>query len=154
MRLIAGAILACALLLSAGPTQAAAGLQVAHDLQADARVAAQNRQPLLLFFTLADCPYCARARREYIAPMAGNPDDAARALYREVPVESTLIGFDGTPLAARQLAARLEIRFFPTVVMVDGQGRALAPPLAGYTSPDFYGAYLEDRIATAVHGAR
>jgi thioredoxin-related protein len=145
-----GPILACALLLPAGAAPAAEAPQVARDLRSDAQVAAQYQQPLLLFFTLADCPFCAGARREYIGPMAHNPQESARALYREIPIEATLIGFDGTPLAARDLAARLGVTIFPTVVLVDGQGRALAPLLAGYTSPDFYGAYLEDRIAAAV----
>ena len=143
-------ILACALLLLSGAAAAAEGPPLVRDLSADARAAAQNHRPLLLFFTLADCPFCARARREYIGPMSGNPEEQARALYREVPIEATFTGFDGTPLAARDLAASLGVRFFPTVVMVDPKGAALAPPLVGFSSPDFYGAYLEERIATAV----
>jgi thioredoxin-related protein len=154
MSLLFRPILACALLLLASAAVAAEGPQIARDLRSDAQVAAQYQQPLLLFFTLADCPFCAAARREYIGPMARNPEETARALYREIPIEATLIGFDGTPLAARDLAARLGVTIFPTVVLVDGRGRALAPLLAGYTSPDFYGAYLEDRIAAAMQKAR
>lgn len=147
-------ILTCALLLLSGAAACAEAPPLVRDLAADARAAAQNQRPLLLFFTLADCPFCARARREYIGPMSGNPDEQARAIYREVPIEATFTGFDGTPLAARTLADSLGVKFFPTVVMVDPRGAALAPPLAGFSSPDFYGGSLEDRIATAVQKMR
>jgi len=156
--LLSRSILACALSLAAllvGALHPQAALAeeapaISRDLRADARLAAQKRQPILLFFSLADCPFCARVRREYLGPMSREPEQAARALYREIPIEATLTGFDGTPLAARDLAATLGVKFFPTVVMVDGKGQPLAAPLVGFSVPDFYGAYLEDRIATAV----
>jgi hypothetical protein len=40
------------------------------------------------------------------------------------------------------------VRFTPTIVMVDGSGTPVADPLIGL-SPDFYAAYLEDRIDRA-----
>lgn len=152
--LLSRLILACALLIT-GAFQAETALAqqtvtISRDLAADARAAAQKKQPILLFFSLADCPFCARLRREYLGPMSHDPEQTARALYREIPIEATLTGFDGTPLAARDLAAALGVKFFPTVVMVDGKGQPLAAPLVGFSVPDFYGAYLEDRIATAV----
>ena len=156
--LLSRQILACALvlaaslgaLLHASAANAEEPLPLARDLRADARLAAQKKQPILLFFTLAGCPFCERVRREYLGPMSLDPAEAARALYREIPIEATLTGFDGTPLAARDLAATLGVKFFPTVVLVDGSGTPLAAPLVGFSVPDFYGAYLEDRIATAL----
>ena len=142
-------ILACALLPLHDLAGADQGVAVSRDLRADARAAAQNHQPLLLFFTLEGCPYCERVRREYIGPMSRDPEQAARALIREVPIESTLAGFDGAPRSARDLAAAFKVTLFPTVVLVNAQGLPLAEPLVGFSSADFYGAYLDDRIATA-----
>jgi hypothetical protein len=43
----------------------------------------------------------------------------------------------------------------PTVFPIDLTGRAIGEPLVGYSSVDFYGAYLEDRIQLAkTHWAR
>jgi hypothetical protein len=46
------------------------------------------------------------------------------------------------------LARRLGIRVAPTVAFLGPQG-GVAEPLVGYGSPDFYGAYLDERIAQA-----
>ena len=142
-------ILACALLPLDDAARADQGPVISRDLRADARVAAQNHQPLLLFFTLEGCPYCERVRREYLGPMSRDPEQARRALIREVPIEATLAGFDGAPRSARDLAGAFNIRLYPTVVLVDAGGAALAEPLVGFSSPDFYGAYLDQRIDTA-----
>ena len=40
-------------------------------------------------------------------------------------------------------------RFAPTVMFFDASGRSLADPIVGL-SKDFFGIYLEQRIATAV----
>jgi len=142
-------ILACALLLPQDGAGAADAVPLARDLQADAMAAAQSGLPLLLFFTLEGCPYCERVRREYLGPMAHDPEQMKRTLYREVPIEATVNGFDGTRRSARDIAAAYKVRIFPTVVLVDAGGRLLAEPLVGFTVPDFYGAYLDQRIDTA-----
>jgi hypothetical protein len=40
------------------------------------------------------------------------------------------------------------VRVAPTVSFLSARGE-VAPPLVGYSSPDFYGAYLDDRIEQA-----
>lgn len=147
--LICLAILACAILQAGENALAAEAPPLTRDLRADARLAAASHQPLLLFFSLEGCPYCARVRREYLGPMSGNAEDAKRVLIRELPIEATLPGFDGKPRPAREIADAYRVTLFPTVVLVDAEGRALADPLVGFSSPDFYGATLDSRIDTA-----
>lgn len=48
----------------------------------------------------------------------------------------------------RQLADALDVRVSPTLLFLDGD-REVAERLVGYPSPDFYGAYLDERIAVA-----
>lgn len=55
---------------------------------------------------------------------------------------------DAIPASPAALAASLGIRFAPTVAFFGPDGE-LAERLVGYQSADFYGAYLEQRIATA-----
>ena len=53
-------------------------------------------------------------------------------------------------MSAREFALAYKVRLFPTVILIDGSGRLLADPLVGFTVPDFYAAYLEARVATAI----
>jgi thioredoxin-related protein len=150
------AILSCALLPPNDAARAAEATPTAteapaltRDLRADAALAARQHQPLLLFFSLAGCPYCARVRREYLGPMAQDPAQAGRALIRELPIEATLPGFDGATKSAHEIAAAYKVTLFPTIVLVDAHGTEIAEPLVGFSSPDFYGGLLDGRIDAA-----
>lgn len=142
-------ILACVFLLNAGRVAIANELVHAKSLAADARAATDRKLPILLFFSQAGCGFCERARREYLRPLAGSGAWASRALMREVPIETMLAGFDGKHLSGRDLARVYGIKVFPTVVFVDANGNLIAEPLAGFTVPDFYAAYLEQRLEAA-----
>jgi thioredoxin-related protein len=143
-------ILTCAILLFA-PLRARSGeLVVAKDLASDARDAGRARQPLLLFFTQPGCPFCERARREYLGPLARGTAWPARTLIREVSTASTLTGLDGLPASGSDIARAHGVRLFPTVLFVDAGGHRLADPLTGFSVPDFYGASLEARLETAI----
>jgi thioredoxin-related protein len=128
---------------------AAEGLRTARDFSADARVASEKRVPVLLFFTQANCPFCERARREYLRSMALENETGKRALYREVPIDGRLIDFDGRRKPVSEIAQRYGVKVFPTVVMVDAQGAASSRLLVGIAVPDFYGAYLNELLESA-----
>lgn len=137
------AILACVLLATCG-SALAADPALARDLSTQAR----PDRPVVLFFTLAGCPFCERARRSYLAPLARGSADRLTVL--EVPIEARLTGFDRLPVAGRDLARAYGIRVYPTVLVVDSHGQPLAEALPGFSVPDFYGALLDARIERAV----
>lgn len=147
--LISLAILACALFAARQNAYAAGIPVITTNLQADAALAARAHQPLLLFFSLADCPYCAGVRSQYLGPMTLDAGQTKRALIREVPIEATLTDFDGTRKPAHEIAERYKVTVFPTIVMVDAQGAQIADLLIGFSSPDFYGGLLDGRIDAA-----
>ncbi len=142
-------ILACAFLPATAHSAHADELAHARALAADARIATDRKLPILLFFSQARCGFCERARREYLRPLAASGAWATRALMREVPIEASLTGFDGKRLSGRDLARVYGVKVFPTVVFVDAGGNLIAEPLAGFTVPDFYAAYLEQRLEAA-----
>jgi len=73
-------ILACfAALFVAAP--ASAQMVEARDLAADARLAAEHKIPLLVLFSEAGCPYCERARLEFLLPMQRNPEYRGKVMY-------------------------------------------------------------------------
>ena len=154
--------LACALLLILAASllpSATSAIEPARDLAADAAAVRPGEQtagttskpgrPILLFVTQPGCPYCDRARRQYLRHMAKDPQYVSRVLMREVSIAAHLKDFDGHRVSGQELATRYAIRLFPTIVLVDEAGRLIAPPLIGFTVPDFYAAYVEERIATA-----
>ncbi|WP_394780159.1 thioredoxin fold domain-containing protein [Undibacterium sp.] len=121
-------------------------LPAATDLRQEAMAAAKQGMPLILIVSLPDCPYCEQVRRQQLVPLSKQG-----AIVRQVYIDSETIisGFDGKPVSQRQLAAAYAVKAAPTVLFLDAQGNALAPPIVGALLEDFYGAYLDDAIDTA-----
>ena len=137
--------------LTTGAAQAQS-IALARNLAADAKAAAQQGKPLLIFVTQPGCGYCERARREYLRHLAVDPAYTARVLIRELSIDRYLTGFDGRRTSGVELARGLKVKLYPTIVMVDAAGQALAPPLIGFTVPDFYAAQIDQRLETAEAG--
>jgi len=117
------------------------------------RDSAREQRVVVALFTLPGCPFCEAIRRDQLSHLAR--EQVARGL-RLVEYDLTdRKAFTGSradadsPASAAALAASLGIRLAPTVVFLGPDGSELAERLVGYSSPDFYGAYLEQRIAQA-----
>lgn len=139
-----------------GVARAADGLVHAKDLQADARVAAERQVPILIVFTTPQCPYCKRAKQEYLIPMHKDPAYRKRVIIREVTIGTTapLIGFDGTPTTEGAFAAAHKVFMVPTVQIFDTQGNEVGDAIVGLLIPDFYFGYLENAIDAGISKVR
>ncbi len=126
-------------------------LPAVKNLQEDGSRSLRDRIPVLLFFDLWDCPYCDRALKEFLVPMANGAEWRSRAIYRQVEIDKaeSLVDFGGQNITHRDLALRFKVKVTPTLWLVDGRGEALGKPLVGLMTPDFYGAYLERAINDA-----
>ncbi len=138
----------------AAPAAAEPPLQLpeARDFAADAREARSQRLPILVFFAAGGCPYCQEVEELYLKPMQARGEDRGRYLLRVVHVDSArrLRDFDGRPTDHGSFAAREGIWLTPVIRFYGPDGRQLAPPLVGYSSPDFYAGYLEQGIENAL----
>ena len=142
---------ACTVTLAASLFAASGyAIEVTHNLAADGAIAAQQSKPLLLFFTQPGCSYCERARAEYLRHLAVDPAYTSRAIFREVSIGKLVAGFDGQRRTGSSVARAHGVTLYPTVLIVDAAGKQLAPPLRGYTTPDFYGASIDSRLDEAV----
>ncbi len=121
------------------------------DLQALGRIAREASVPILLMFASEDCHFCERLEAEVLGPMKLVGDDPRRVLLRKVMLEAadSLYDFQGRKIDTDELARRKKVGMVPTVYLVDGDGRELVPRIVGYTSPDFYPAYLDQAIDVA-----
>ncbi len=116
-------------------------LPVAEDLQQLATQAHEAGKPLVLMFSLPDCPYCKVVRRNYLGPLLreNNPP-----MIRELTMTArqSIPDYDGGRTTPSALARRYGVVVAPTLVFVDADGEMLAEPLVGGDHP-FYGAYLD-----------
>ena len=102
----------------------------------------------MVLISLPGCVYCEMVRRNYLLP--GRRDDGLQAWQLNISDRTTLLaGFDGKPTAAALQAKAWNATFTPTVLFIGSQGQELAERLVGIAVPDFYGAYLAQRLATA-----
>ena len=140
-------ILACGI----STTAAAQRIAPAVDLAQEARAAEAAHVPLLVFYTQPDCPYCERARRDYLEPMIADPAERDRQRVVEVDITSgaPLTDFAGRRTTQARFAGSSHVRVVPTIAFVGARGEPLADPLVGLTLPDFYSTYLDRRIEQA-----
>lgn len=123
-------------------------LPVPASLPAAADAATRLGEPLVLLITLPSCPFCELVRRSYLLP--ARQDAGLQAWQLDVTDRTTaLLGFDGRPTTAALQTTAWKARFTPTVLFLGARGQELAERLVGIAVPDFYGTYLEDRLATA-----
>ena len=142
-----GALAASALLPAAARAKDSA-LPVPESLPAATDAAVRLGEPLVLLMTLPGCPYCELVRRSYLLPARQNA--GLQAWQLDVTNRTAvLLGFDGKPTTAALQTAAWKASFTPTLLFLGLHGQTLAERLVGVAVPDFYGAYLEDRLAAA-----
>jgi len=151
-------LLACAAPV-ASLAASGAHLEQPRDLRGLLEQAARERRPVVAMFSLAGCPWCEAIRREQLDGLAR--EQAARGIrvvefdmHDERAFAGAATGSDSAarPLAdsasPAALARRLGVRIAPTLVFLGPDGE-LAERLVGYGSPDFFSAYLDERIERA-----
>ncbi len=118
--------------------------------------AARLGQPVVVLFSAVGCAWCNRLRNEHMRGLAA--EAGARSIQVvefDLKDDQAFVRADGPAPARlagarspRALAAQLNVRFAPTVVFLGPDGE-IAERIVGYGSPDFYSAYLDDRIRQA-----
>lgn len=126
-------------------------LAVPDDLQREGAKAQAAGEPLVLMFSLPDCPYCKVVRNNYLLPMLREAHAAHQPVIRELQITSgkTLMGFDGVRTTQAAVAKHYGVRMAPTLVFVDAAGQPLTDPIVGGDGHGFYSAYLDRAFAEA-----
>jgi thioredoxin-related protein len=133
----------------AAPTRALPGaLPTPASLRGAAQAAAARGEPLVVMTTLPGCPYCDLVRNHHLLPMLRE----GRVVAVQLDVRdrtSNLQGFGGENTTPADQLRLWKARFTPTVLFFGPDGRELAERLVGVAVPDFYGEYLDARLAEA-----
>jgi thiol-disulfide isomerase/thioredoxin len=128
------------------PARADTALPWARDLRASVAQAAARGEPVVLVFTLPDCPYCERVRRDTYRWLVR---DGHCVLQAGMRAEAALVDFDGVPTSGRRLAGRFGVTLAPTALFLGPGGIEVADRLVGAGQPDFYGGQVDSALAQA-----
>lgn len=166
LQLAAASLVAAVVSMHAGaqsaPAYAPGSIERPASHDALLREAARDSSVIVAFFSLPGCPYCEAVRREQLRHLArGQSAQRLRVVEYELGDRTPFTGAParthgpgdaddaGAPRNPAALAASLDVRVAPTVAFIGPDGKEVAERLVGYSSPDFYGAYLEQRITQA-----
>ncbi|MBX3670225.1 MAG: hypothetical protein KF778_17630 [Rhodocyclaceae bacterium] len=117
-----------------------------------AQPASATQHASLVVLTLDDCRFCARLMAEQIVPLKRGPAKSwLKILTTDLRGNRLITLAGGKRTSGAELARLANSKVAPTVVFLDAAGNFAAPPLIGYSSPDFYGAYLDERLQTLAH---
>jgi thioredoxin-related protein len=133
-------------LLAGLPAGAAGGLPMARNLNQEANLAAQRGQPLIVLVSLEGCVYCERVRRSNLLPRLASGQAVVQVNLRS---HETLLDAQGRTTTHDALAREWKVQVAPTLLFFGPGGRELAERMAGAYQPDFYDAYLDDRLGLA-----
>ena len=128
-------------------TQPAGGasLPAAQSLPDELARAIKNRQPLIVMASLDGCVFCRQARQSHLSPM-----HKAGTVIVQVDLRSKqpVLDFAGQLTTHDQLTRHWKITITPTLLFFGPGGKEVAERMEGAYLPDFYGPYLEERLAT------
>ena len=127
------------------------GMIAAQDLREEARIARDDNLVLVLEFSSAFCAYCRKLEAQFLLPMQRNAEYDDQVLIRTISLDSyeTVVDFDGNEIDTREFAARYGVSLTPTLVFLDSGGKEVSEKLVGIWSEDFYGGFIDNRIAEA-----
>lgn len=151
-------VVAAILTWSAGPLAHAqlADLPVAKSFEADSKVAASKKIPILVLYTSPGCPFCERAKSEYLVPMLKDPAYKNKVIIREVDITSQtpLTLFNGSKSTGAEFAAQHKVAVVPTIKVINAQDTEVAAPIVGLLIPDFYFGYIDSAISGGLQKMR
>ena len=132
----------------AGRARAASvGLPVPDSLADELMLALKKGGPLVVMVSVDGCPFCKIARENYLAPLQRHSGVAIVQI--DMRSRQMVQDFKGGNQTQDQLIRSWGIKVAPTVLFFGRGGLEVAERLVGGYIPDFYGAYLDDRLRVA-----
>lgn len=124
-----------------------ATLPTAESLPDELAQALKKGSPLLVMVSLDGCPFCKVARQNYLGPM--REQEGLPVVQVDMRSNRMIRDFKGTLLTQDALIRSWGIKVAPTVLFFGRAGVEVAERLVGGYIPDFYGAYLDERLRLA-----
>lgn len=128
--------------------QVADSLPVAKSFEADSKLAASKKIPILVLYTSPGCAYCERAKSDYLLPMLKDPAYKNKVIIREVDITSQnpITLYNGATSTGAAFAAQHKVAVVPTIQVINARDAEVAAPIVGLLIPDFYFGYIDSAI--------
>lgn len=126
---------------------AAVALRVPTSLADELAQALKKPSPLLVMVSLEGCPFCKIARENYLAPLQRQQDLALVQI--NMRSHAVVQDFSDIHRTHDELIRRWGITVAPSILFFGLGGLEVAERLIGGYLPDFYGAYLDERLRVA-----
>ncbi|MDI1341965.1 thioredoxin fold domain-containing protein [Polaromonas sp.] len=141
-------LLAGAAVFACGASVAApAVLPASASLPDELEQALKKGMPLVVMVSLDGCPFCKVARESYLVPLRDQQDVVVVQL--DMRSRQRVKDFKGAMLTHDELIRSWGIKVAPTVLFFGRGGAEIAERMVGGYIPDFYGAYLDERLRLA-----
>ena len=145
--LLAGGALSAVASVSPLAWAQATSLPVPTSLSDELARALKKGSPLLVMVSLDGCPFCKIARENYLAPL--QRQQGLAIVQIDMRNHQMLQEFSGGSKTQDALIRSWGITIAPTILFFGRGGVEVAERLVGGYIPDFYGAYLDDRLRVA-----
>lgn len=121
------------------------------DISRDLEILRERQIPMLVFFHATYCTYCRTVDEEFLQTMADDPAYQDRLIIRRVEIDSPTpeIQWQGTSYTPVEFARLQGVELVPQVMFFAPNGQQVVDELKGVTVPDFYPAYLDQRLEAA-----
>lgn len=126
---------------------ATAKLPVPRSLAESLDAALRSGQPLVVMVSLDGCAFCKVARAHYLAPMQQR--EGLPVVQLNMRTSTPVLDFQGASTTHDALVRQWGVRVAPTVLFFGAGGVEVAERLRGASIPDYYGAYLDQRLSVA-----
>lgn len=103
--------------------------------------------PLVVMVSLEGCPFCKIVRESFLVPM--RYEQRLPVVQVDMRSRRSVKNLNASSTTHEALISDWRIEIAPTVLFLGRQGVEVAQRLVGGYIPDFYGAYLEQRLETA-----
>ena len=125
----------------------APGLPLSNSLPDELQTALAHHQPLVVLVSLDGCPFCQAARQSYLMPL--RQEQGFSVVQVDMNSDHLTRDFKGQTVTHGKFIKTLGVEAAPTVLFYGPRGVEIAERLSGSYIPDFYGAYLDQRLAQA-----
>lgn len=122
-------------------------LPVAIALSVELSNAVKGGQPLVVMVSLEGCPFCKIVRENYLGPMRERGE--LTVVQVDMRSKQQITDLRGNSMTHDELVRAWGVKVAPTLLFFGRSGTEVAERLVGGSIPDFYGAYLEERLVTA-----
>ncbi|MDI1237323.1 MAG: thioredoxin fold domain-containing protein [Polaromonas sp.] len=141
-------LLAGAAVFACGASVAApAVLPASASLPDELEQALKKGMPLVVMVSLDGCPFCKVARESYLVPL--REQQGVVVVQLDMRSRQRVKDFKGAMLTHDELIRSWGIKVAPTVLFFGRGGAEIAERMVGGYIPDFYGAYLDERLRLA-----